>query len=513
MRATRSWLWWGIGGSILLGGCAALLDLRDDYTLGAGDGGTPVEEGGTPPSCTNGKVDESESDIDCGGACPKCADGKTCQIAADCASGVCGGQPKTCQAPRCDDGVKNAGETDVDCAGACPRCALGATCEAGTDCIASAPDAGDAGPLTECVKSQCTPMTPVATWLNRNPAANYTTRTSGTVTYDPVRKRTLLFGGFSGAALNDLWSWDGTGWTPGTPGTARQAHGAAWDDARGQLVVANGFGTSNTTATWNGTVWADGGAGFAAQRYMFPMANDPVRQRVLAYGGAAQGLGAFAGLSAWDGIAWSTVNEGGGTKPSLLAGASLAFDTARGVLVLFGGMDDVPGTPKNETWIWNGMSWTLATPGRAPPPRSNGCMAYDTVRQRMVLVGGFGAGTQLDTWEWNGTTWTPSIPFPEATPSEGDALAYDIERKRMVLANMDVGRTYEYSVVGNACVTGADCASGFCVDRVCCSTGSCGACQSCNQLATPGTCTTVRDAPDPDSCAAPMRCNAAGMCQ
>jgi hypothetical protein len=98
----------------------------------------------TVPSCTDGIVDGTETDVDCGGdVCPKCADGKKCNIAMDCADGVCSGTPKTCQAPTCTDGVKNGLETDVDCGGGsymggapCPRCSLGRTCTAASDCVA-----------------------------------------------------------------------------------------------------------------------------------------------------------------------------------------------------------------------------------------------------------------------------------------------------------------------------------------------------------------------------------------
>jgi len=45
-------------------------------------------------SCTDGKKNQTESDVDCGGVCNKCADGKICSGAADCTSGYCSG---TCQ--------------------------------------------------------------------------------------------------------------------------------------------------------------------------------------------------------------------------------------------------------------------------------------------------------------------------------------------------------------------------------------------------------------------------------
>jgi hypothetical protein len=137
-----------------------------------------------PPSCTDGKQNGSETDVDCGGpVCPPCAPGKTCVKASDCTSDVCTGN--TCQAPTATDGVKNDSETDVDCGGAlrasgapnptsdgAPPCGVGKVCAFPSDCTqkvcaADAPDAGlaeagtdahlaDGGPVT----LYCQPPTP-----------------------------------------------------------------------------------------------------------------------------------------------------------------------------------------------------------------------------------------------------------------------------------------------------------------------------------------------------------------
>ena len=86
-----------------------------------------------PCTCSDGKSNGDETDVDCGGGCAtKCASGKGCLVGADCASGVCGSNWKCaaatgsacataadcisgvcppgtliCAAPACNDGVKN----------------------------------------------------------------------------------------------------------------------------------------------------------------------------------------------------------------------------------------------------------------------------------------------------------------------------------------------------------------------------------------------------------------------
>jgi hypothetical protein len=44
-----------------------------------------------PATCTDGRKNGDESDVDCGGACPRCDDAAACAQNGDCASGLCGG--------------------------------------------------------------------------------------------------------------------------------------------------------------------------------------------------------------------------------------------------------------------------------------------------------------------------------------------------------------------------------------------------------------------------------------
>ena len=46
-------------------------------------------------SCTDGKQNGNETDVDCGGGCGKCSDGKKCSLGTDCQSGNC--LSKSCQ--------------------------------------------------------------------------------------------------------------------------------------------------------------------------------------------------------------------------------------------------------------------------------------------------------------------------------------------------------------------------------------------------------------------------------
>ncbi len=91
------------------------------------------------PACSNGKLDSTETDVDCGGSCSPCADGLKCAdttTGQDCQSKVCNSSTKTCDKPSCTDSVQNGNETDINCGGVTctQRCLNGKKCLSDSDC-------------------------------------------------------------------------------------------------------------------------------------------------------------------------------------------------------------------------------------------------------------------------------------------------------------------------------------------------------------------------------------------
>ena len=113
----------------------------------------------------------------------------------------------------------------------------------------------------------------------------------------------------------------------------------------------------------------------------------------------------------------------------------MAFDPVREETVLFGGYNATP-QPTNETWIWDGASWSAAQPASSPPPRSGASMSYSDALGGIVLLGGSDGtpgGHIGDTWLWNGTTWE-ELKFPHGpNPRWGAALAHDTNTGKTVL--------------------------------------------------------------------------------
>ena len=135
--------------------------------------------------------------------------------------------------------------------------------------------------------------------------------------------------------------------------------------------------------------------------------------------------GGAAGATSPSLAAWMQANgsangctTGCPSSPGDRSASVTSFDQATGEVMLFGGLDDSGEGNLNDTWAWNGTTWTQAadagdagctdTCTDAPPPRAASSMAYDPASGQLILFGGGqGAGSYMnDTWAWNGSTWT-----------------------------------------------------------------------------------------------------------
>ena len=79
----------------------------------------------------------------------------------------------------------------------------------------------------------------------------------------------------------------------------------------------------------------------------------------------------------------------------------MAYDRERARVVLFGGGAGDAAASLAGTWEWNGTAWLETISPLAPPAVSYPAMAYDSARGAVVLFGGQGsAGVLADTWAY-----------------------------------------------------------------------------------------------------------------
>ncbi len=269
-----------------------------------------------------------------------------------------------------------------------------------------------------------------AAWTNRTATGAPPPRSRHVMTWDDVRQTLLLFGGsdLAGAPLSDTWAWDGT-WAqrhPVVSPPARSFHQLASDLGRHRVVL---FGGTNRTTTfsdtweWDGTSWAQRNPVTSPPaREAHAMTWDGARQRVVLFGGKVDGTSSpLADTWEWDGTTWTQRMPV--TSPPARVGASMTFDPVRQRVVLFGGS---PGgrTWFSDTWEWNGSDWAQQAP--APSVRFEGSLAFDLSRSRTVLQ------TSGATLEWDGSSWSSRNPVTFPPTSTFLALSYDPVRQRVV---------------------------------------------------------------------------------
>jgi len=272
--------------------------------------------------------------------------------------------------------------------------------------------------------------------------------------YDPVRDRMVVFAGAYGSCLDDAWALslaDPPAWTElmpdGTPPSIRYLHSAIYDPARDRMLVFGGTDgyyrnnevwslTLSDTPAW--TLLAPGGTP-PSTRYAHSAVYDPVRDRMVVFGGYGTALDEAWALSLAGTPAWAALSPTG-TPPGAGSYHSAIYDPVRDRMVAFAGTSDY-GEPLNGTWtlaLAATPAWTALTPACTPPgPRDLHAAIFDPVRDRMVVFGGFQYPNALDdVWSVSlaGTpAWTALTPA--GTPPSaryGLSAIYDPVRDRVL---------------------------------------------------------------------------------
>lgn len=253
-----------------------------------------------------------------------------------------------------------------------------------------------------------------------------TARTFHAMAFDDRRQVGVLFGGFpSGPDSRELWEWNGSEWqdsSPRTPGD-RSWHAMAYDSHRERTVLYGGAADGQTWE-WDGAEWLRVSTDSAGNNGA--MVFDANRGVTVRFAWASRNGETWE----WDGLEWRLVTS---TGPRARDGHAMAFDRARGMTVLFGGTDDPDKRQRllGDTYEWDGNIWR----GRfvnGPSARRDHAMAYDSRRGVTVLFGGWDGNFRADTWEWDGVAWKlAGAVGPQARI--GHSLVYDESRGVCVL--------------------------------------------------------------------------------
>jgi hypothetical protein len=169
--------------------------------------------------------------------------------------------------------------------------------------------------------------------------------------------------------------------------------------------------------------------------------DDATGQLVMFGGGAASAAVAPFGLNdtwTWDGVRWREQFPATAPVPVNGFGAAMTYDQARKYVLLMN---------QGNTYTWDGSNWAKLSPAQSPPVSNGASMVYDAATGVDVLFGGLclsaadpgcdaSTGISTATWTWDGTTWTmhaasgglAGLVFGSPT-----AMAYDAANGTVVL--------------------------------------------------------------------------------
>jgi hypothetical protein len=184
---------------------------------------------------------------------------------------------------------------------------------------------------------------------------------------------------------------------------------------------------------------------------------DPIQGKLLIYGGLQSGP-TLTLNDTWtfDGATWTQLAPA--TTPPPRWGHKMVYDSARGRIVTFGGRSPTTTANANDTWEWDGSNWAQVVTSNAPSVRAFYALSFDDRRGKTVLfgggLGGLVTGGGNETWEYDGTNWT-QVVTPFVMPGlESPAMVYDKGRGVTVLfggwngsAAIDYRTTWEYDGV------------------------------------------------------------------
>lgn len=259
------------------------------------------------------------------------------------------------------------------------------------------------------------------------------------------------------------WRFTGTGWVPlARAAPVPSTHSAvAFDARRDRVLLLGGYriDANRINESWlldSALGWTDAGIPFAEPRAGLALAYDDARDEAIGFGGSFKPPTTdevvldetyrWSTTTGWDDVAVV------GGRPPARVEAAMAYDSNRSRVLLFGGTTGPgPDDELGDLWQWDGdeSRWTMLAPA-GPPPRAASAMGYDPVHDQLVVMGGVENGRPLDdTWTWDGTSWTRAASVIAARYRA--TIAWDAARRALILhggfaePERALGDTWEWS--------------------------------------------------------------------
>lgn len=222
------------------------------------------------------------------------------------------------------------------------------------------------------------------------------------------------------------------------------------------ILLWGAEGGVQATTAWvlTGNSWSLQPGAVPSPRLDAALAFDAARDQLVVFGGNNPGFALLDDTWRWNGTTWTLAPTP--TRPPARLGAAMAFDRTRSVVVLFGGQSSGGGPFPYfaDTWEWNGVVWQQRLPSTSPPARLLPSMAFDPVSGGVLLFGGIGSGPgsgtiYTDSWTWNGTNWTQHQPATPPPARIWQGMVTDLDRQRIVLFGGQGGDAFTWQWDGS----------------------------------------------------------------
>jgi hypothetical protein len=248
-------------------------------------------------------------------------------------------------------------------------------------------------------------------------------RTFASMAYYGLEESLVLFGGnkvlFGQSTdaknlLNDTWVFKKGQWkklnTPHSPRPRAEA-AISYDPKRKRLILFGGYAIEGTkyiklNDTWEfyDNDWHLASIEGPSARNGATMSYDPSSKSVILFGGSTEhkDYGPGTGQTwSWNGKSWTKLK----TKPvANIFNAAMSYDADEQRLIRFGGWNGDART--DETWAFASNEWTLINVAEKPAARNHAQMVYDSKNKSLIIFGGHDGELIFgDLWIFRKNKW------------------------------------------------------------------------------------------------------------
>jgi hypothetical protein len=263
------------------------------------------------------------------------------------------------------------------------------------------------GPTWEWVRDE---------WRDVSPPTEAPTRWGHAMVFDRKRGRTMMFGGIDNLDIRgDVWEWDGADWIEnaqaGEMNVLRRYHsGIAYDSTLGRVMVCGGWLPVGTQPLiyddcwyWDGYAWTPGPT-LPDQRWLHDMAYDPVHARFVIFGGRDESYAFLRDVLYNDGVGWTVA----ATEQPTMFVPRFVWEPVSSALYAYGFELMPSGNPHpnpQDLWRWDDTQAQLEPVTSSPgrPPLRIDQAVAVDEEDGTILL--FGGSTDYPDYEGYLDTW------------------------------------------------------------------------------------------------------------